>query len=140
MRAVTILTGRVHASARLLAANLNQHRSLVEPKGDVVALAGVRDAPRVPEAVVKRVFEPKRGRVPDLDRAVLGAGDEDRVRGVEEGGRDGRRVALERLDAHLGVLVPDLDQPARVADGSAAVLWGVGADEGTYLSSPAVTR
>lgn len=47
--------------------------------------------------------------MPDFDGAVLGTGDNDGQRRVEDGERDVSRVSLQRLNARLVLVVPDLD-------------------------------
>ena len=48
--------------------------------------------------------------MPQLDGPVLAPADDERQLGVEANRRDVVRVALERLDARLGLVVPDLDR------------------------------
>lgn len=97
-------------SRRRRGTNLDDDSSLVESERNVVPLPGVRDTPCTLEAIVERVLESVGARMPDLDRAVLRAGDEDGQGGVEDGKGHIRGVALERLDTRLGEVVPDFDE------------------------------
>ena len=48
--------------------------------------------------------------MPQLERPVLTSADDERQLRVEADGRDVVGMSLQRLDAGLGLVVPDLDQ------------------------------
>src|SRR5690348_16199478 len=86
---------------------MNAHTRVVNGK---LATFHETDRPDAFEAVVESLLESIRVRVPNSDGAVLGAGDDDRQRRMEDGGGDVVRVTLERLHAGLVLIVPDLGQ------------------------------
>lgn len=73
----------------------------------------VSSAPCPFQTVAESVLEPVRSRVPNFDGTVLGTGDDDGKRGMEEGEGDVSGVRFEDLDAGFGVVVPDLDSSMR---------------------------
>ncbi len=75
----------------------------------VGALAGA-EGPEALEAVVDGILQAVGGAVPDLDHTVLGARDDDGQLRVEAHGAHVVRVALQRLHARLGLVVPHLGQ------------------------------
>ena len=104
------LAAAVHGHGGLLASQLDEHAALVVADGDVVGALEAAYGPDALEAVVERVVETVGVGVPELDGAVLAAGENERQLGVKRDARDVLRVAVERLHARLVLVVPDLDE------------------------------
>ena len=110
----------VHAHHGRFGAQLDHRAALVEAdtqlhikKGRCPNLRAVvdrLDAPHSAAAVVQRHLATVGHAVPDANRAVLAACDDHRQLRVEENARDVLRVALERLDARLRLVIPDADR------------------------------
>ena len=109
----------VHAHHGGFGAQLDHRATLVEAdtqlhikKGGCPNLRAVvdrLDAPHSAAAVVQRHLAAVGHAVPDANCAVLAARDDHRQLRVEEDARDVLRVALERLDARLRLVIPDAD-------------------------------
>mmetsp|Transcript_29145 Transcript_29145/g.66075 ORF Transcript_29145/g.66075 Transcript_29145/m.66075 type:complete len:475 (-) Transcript_29145:497-1921(-) len=98
----------VHGGHRLLTAQLDDDSAFIVADGCGVGAVERGDGPDALEEVVEGGLEAVGGAVPDAHGAILAAGEDDGQRGVEKRGRDIIRVAGERLDAMLGLVVPDL--------------------------------
>ena len=105
------LAAAVHGDGGFFSAHFDDYGSVVETHGDALAAALGGYTPGPFQAVGEGLLEPVGVGVPDFDRAVLGAGDDDRELGVVAGEGDIARVALERGDQRFGRVVPYLDRP-----------------------------
>mmetsp|Transcript_12328 Transcript_12328/g.40502 ORF Transcript_12328/g.40502 Transcript_12328/m.40502 type:complete len:453 (+) Transcript_12328:1401-2759(+) len=104
------LTRRVHRRHRLLATNLEHDGSLVVANRNVIRALDHRSGPHSLEAIVESVLKAVGSGVPDAERAILRTGDDDGELRMEAHGADVVRVALQRLHARLGLVVPNLDE------------------------------
>ncbi len=106
----------LHGDDWLVAAHFDDNSALVEAEGhDVGVLLGDVDGPRALHRVAEGYFEFICLRVPHFDVAVLGRGDDQRQLWVENNGGDVFGVSVEGVNALLGLVVPNLDQPVVAA-------------------------
>lgn len=110
----------VHAHHGRLGAQLNHGGALVEAYAQLhvmacrsrhlAAVAHALNAPDATASVVERHLTAVGDAVPDANGAVLAASDDDGKLGVEENTGDVFGVALQHLNACLGLIVPDADR------------------------------
>jgi len=89
--------------------NLDDDDTLVEAHGDLVCVSTQCDTPGAFECIAEGILEPVRVAIPNLDRPVLTATDDDWEIGMEDGKRGVIGVSLHSLYAAFGEVIPDLD-------------------------------
>mmetsp|Transcript_20282 Transcript_20282/g.32462 ORF Transcript_20282/g.32462 Transcript_20282/m.32462 type:complete len:603 (-) Transcript_20282:150-1958(-) len=110
----------VHRRHRLFLPERQHDGALVKADRHAVASRQARHAPHALHAIVQRRLQAVRARVPQLDRAILGATDNHRQRRMKGHRRNVRAVPFQGRDARLGLVVPHLDQ---VVVGAAHQKW-----------------
>lgn len=90
-------------------AYLDNDRTFIVTDSNLVAVLSVGNTPTPLQTITQGRLESIRRRVPDLDSPVLGTGNDDGQRRVED--REGYvgGMPFERLHARLVLVVPDLD-------------------------------
>ncbi|RNA36262.1 hypothetical protein BpHYR1_016613 [Brachionus plicatilis] len=101
----------VHGNGGLLAAQLDHHAALVVPDGHVVRAFQTADGPDPLQAVVQRVVQSVGVGVPELDGAVLGAG--------QYQWQLGRKVCVRRAQ------LPHFDCLVQAGAGKCVVVLGI---------------
>ena len=92
-----------------LIAQLDDHSALIVTNRKLVGVPRGSQGPCPLQAIIERRLGPVGGGVPQPHRAVLRGRDDEGQARVEAHARDVVRVSLERLQAGLGLVVPDLD-------------------------------
>ena len=93
-------------------ANLDESETIVVPDANLVAALETRQSPNAIHAIVERLFETIGARVPDAHGRVFASRDDDWQRGMICDDRNVVGVSIERLNASLVLIIPDLDESA----------------------------
>lgn len=92
-------------------ADLEHDKTLIVSESDLVTTLPVGDTPTPLQAVAQGRFQPIRRRVPELDGTILGSGDDERERRVEDGKGNVGSGRIDGLNTRLVLVVPNLDGP-----------------------------